>query len=164
MKTDIRVLLPTDVIDALYGANSPSASNPFVTSSDLTSALVWKKITKSYTDFATGAASNTINLYQPAAREVIHMVVMNPDTAFNSGGTTAMASYTISVDHYAPADLLPASNVFTLAIYPYSATNTIVSENMGPSVITATATTTGDVLSGATQGDATFWILTSLLP
>ena len=33
--TDIRILLPSDVVDALFGANAPSSSNVFATIADL---------------------------------------------------------------------------------------------------------------------------------
>lgn len=161
MSTDIKILLPSNIVDALYAADTPSTSNPFLTSTDVANGLSWKKITKSYTDFAVVGMTNTITLYTPAVREVVHMVVLNPTVTFIGG---AIFTYTISVDHYAPADLLPASNVFNAAIYPFSATNAIVSENIGPAAITATATSTNDNLSAATQGTATFWLLTSLLP
>lgn len=54
----------------------------------------WIKVTKAYTDFATGALTNDISIYTMPIKGYIHDVKIVPTTAF-SGGT--ISAVTISV-------------------------------------------------------------------
>lgn len=129
---------------------------------------VWIKKTLSYTDFATAATTNTVELFSLPAQGVIHQVILKHSTSFTGGGLT---TYTISVGVSGTlTKYLAAANVFQATgdtvLFPASATSpvsqTAISFNATPISIVAAATGSGN-LSLATAGSVDVWILTSVL-
>lgn len=121
----------------------------------------WIKITKAYTDFATGSTTNTITVYTPAANEVVEAVKMIPTTAFTGG---LIATYTLSMGQLSAVDLLSAGSVFTVPSVSFGAANVVNTSIASPPVVTVTAISTVGNLSAATQGSVNFWLKVSTLP
>ena len=129
----------------------------------------WVKVTKSYTDFATAALTNNVEIYSLPAKGVIHQVVMHHTAAFTGG---LIATYTLSVGIAGTlTKYVAASNVFQAAgntiifpaasVMPLSATP----ENMGSATsIRAAAISTVGNLNAATAGSVDIYLLVSLLP
>jgi hypothetical protein len=113
----------------------------------------------SYADFAAGAASNTIPLFNLAPHAIIHGIKIKHTASFTGGSITA---YTISVGDINTVDLFasaydvyqaPASTVYQLS------SNFYAEDNTNQTQIYATATSTGDNLSSATAGAVNFYAL-----
>lgn len=121
----------------------------------------WVKITKLYSDFATGALTNTINIYSLPLKGMVHSVMIIPTTVFNGG---LIASYTLSVGvSGTPTKYAIATNVFTGSTLPVPSVVAGVESTSGAVNITTTAISTVGNLSAATQGSVDIYLLISQL-
>lgn len=129
--------------------------------SSVSTSPKWIKITKVYSDFSTAGLTNDIEIYSLPAKGVIHAVQIYAPTLF-SGGT--IATYTLSVG--INGNLVKynaAANVFTGATLP-AVTATTGVESMGSvTSIRAAAISTVGLLSAATAGAVSFYLLVSNL-
>ena len=134
----------------------------------------WVKVTKTYSDFAIAATTNTITLRSLAANEVLHAMVVKHSTAFGGGG---FVIYTITVG-------VTGSNSRYVAAYDAFAavSNTAYTSRFGDGNTsmadvfpdkqtfagdTITITSNGDGitnLNAATAGSIDVWLLISTLP
>lgn len=121
----------------------------------------WVRFSRDFNFFATAATSNTRTLYTPADGEVVLAVRMGVDASFSGGG---IATYTISIGQASTTDILGASDAFTPPANLYGATPNVSAAFVGPSVITATAISTGADLDQATAGRSQIWLLIARLP
>lgn len=130
----------------------------------------WIKVTKSYTDFATAALTNDIEIYSLPAKGVVHAVVMHHTTPFTGG---LIATYTISVGtsgafaKYIVAGnvLQAAGNTVTFPAVASAPVSAVSPENMGTTTsIRAQAISTVGNLNAATGGSIDFYLLTAQLP
>jgi len=128
-----------------------------------TSNPQWIKVaTKTFTDFSTAGATNTIaSGYLLPANGVITGCQVIPTVAF-SGGT--IATYTISVG-IASSHLkyAIATNVFTG--FSLSTPNVLpgIESTSATTSITLTATATVGLLNASTAGSVDIWLLVSVL-
>jgi hypothetical protein len=118
----------------------------------------WFSVTKTFTDFSTAAATNSIALFTLPAGGVIHRIKVKHSTAF-SGGT--ISAYNVSVGitgnttKYTPIfDVFQATGNTAEQL-----TRVDLQENHGATTsVLATANSTGANLNAATAGSVTFWI------
>jgi hypothetical protein len=154
----IESILP---LAALVDVNSLQILSNKITAGDRTP--YWRKYTKVFTDFATAATTNSIDLFSLPAGAVILAVKLKHSVPFTGG---ALSAYTISVGITGTlAKYLAAQNVFA-AVSPtnYGLGATIGGESHTASTpIKATATSTGGNLSVATAGIVDVWVLWSVL-
>jgi hypothetical protein len=123
----------------------------------------WRKYTKLYTDFATAATTNSIDLFSLPAGGTILAVKLKHSVPFAGG---ALSAYTISLGITGTlAKYLAAQNVFqAVGATVYGLNNTIGGEShTAATPIKATATSTGANLSVATGGSVDVWVLWSVL-
>ena len=127
-------------------------------------AMSWTKYTKTFTDLSTAGLTNNIELFQLAAKQMIHQVIIKQSTAFAGG---VIATYTASVGivgnlvKYAAAfDVKQAvgATVFGANIL------TGVESFSGATSIRLSAVSTVGLLSAATGGSMDVWVMKSLLP
>lgn len=122
----------------------------------------WVKVSKTYSDLAAAALSNSITLLTLPAGGVVHAVKLKHSTAFAGG---AIATYTVEVgpatdtDKYAPPlDVFQAigASVYELAGILGGESHT------GTTVIQLTARATGANLDQASAGAVDVWVLYSV--
>lgn len=127
-------------------------------------AMSWTKYTKSYTDLATAGLTNDIELFQLAAKQMIHQVVIKQSTAFSGG---LIATYTISVGIV--GNLVKYGAAFDVK---QAAGATVFGSNILQGVenfssatsIRLSAVSTVGLLSAATAGSVDVFVLKSTLP
>lgn len=126
--------------------------------------MAWTKYTKTFTNLSAAALTNDIELFQLAAKEMIHAVLIKASTAF-SGGT--IATYTVSVG---PTGTLAK---YGIALDVKQATGaTVFGMNLLPGIesfsgatsIRIAAISTIANLNAATAGSVDVWVLKSTLP
>lgn len=139
----------------VLGSAAESSANTFP---------AWTKYTITYAQLSTAGLTNNIELFQLAAKEMIHSVVVKASAAFTGG---LIATYTVSVG--------PAGNLvkYAVAFNVFQAPgNTLSSTNILPgvedfssatSVRIAAISTVGN-LNAATAGSVDVWVLKSTLP
>lgn len=124
----------------------------------------WRKYTKLFSDFATAATSNNIDLFTLPAGGVIQAIKLKHSAAFTGG---AISAYTLSVGIAASlAKYLAATSVFAAP----SATGYVLADTAGvageshvaSTPIKIAATSTGANLSVATAGSVDVWVLWSV--
>jgi len=121
----------------------------------------WIKVAKTYADFSSAAATNTITLLTLPPGGVVHGVKIKQSTAFGGGGITA---YTISAGtNDTTAKYASPFNVFqTAADDTFQISSGLFSENHGAdTAIKLTAACAGANLNAATVGAVDVWILVS---
>lgn len=122
----------------------------------------WAKITKTFSDWATGATTNTIDLFTLPAGAIVHSVKAKHSATF-TGGTVSACTLSVGITGSA-TKYINAHNVF-------QATGNTV-QAIGPSAPTAedhastvavrgTLTSTGGNLNTLTSGTVDVWILYS---
>lgn len=125
----------------------------------------WRKFTKSYSDLATGAATNSVTLTTLTTRQTVHTAVIKHSASF-TGGT--LTEYFMSVGFTgSPTYLVPGFNVFIAPSandYYLSTSTQIVPTFGGSQDVTLSASSTGGNLDQATQGSVDVWLLISTLP
>jgi len=146
----------------------PDKDGTYAMTSDITTALTpvpqWVKVaTKTFTDFSTAGAANTIaSGYLLPAKGVITGCQVIPTVAF-AGGT--IATYTVSVG-IASSHLkyTVATNVFTG--FTLAAPNILpgIESTSSTTSITLTATATVGLLNAATAGSVDIYLLVGVLP
>lgn len=129
-----------------------------------TQTMTWTKYTKTFTNLSAAALTNDIELFQLAAKEMIHAVLIKASTAF-SGGT--IATYTVSVG---PTGTLAK---YGIALDVKQATGaTVFGMNLLPGIesfsgatsIRIAAISTIANLNAATAGSVDVFVLKSTLP
>lgn len=155
----------TNTFNGRSGTVSPTANDYTFAQLASTSAVsVWAKIaTKTFSDFSTAGAANTIaSGYLLPAKGVIMGCQVIPSVAF-SGGT--IATYTVSVGiSTSHLKYAIATNVFTGF--------TLATPNILPGIestttttsITLTATATVGLLNAGSAGSCDIWLCVSVLP
>lgn len=129
-----------------------------------TQTMVWTKYTVTAAQLSTAGLTNNIELFQLAAKEMVHSVVVKASQAFTGG---LIATYTVSVG--------PAGNLvkYAIAFNVFQApSSTLSSVNILPGVedfssatsIRISAVSTVGNLNAATGGSVDVWILKSTLP
>lgn len=125
----------------------------------------WIKVTKSFSDFSAAALTNTINLYQLAAREMIEDIVLKTTTSFTGGSISA---YTFSA-----GDTTNGASQFISGYDGFAAVSgtgfsrATISNGLysftGTEQLTITATSVGANLNAATGGSVDIYIKVSVL-
>jgi len=150
--------LPSRYASAAQGALAASALQSVPAANP-----VWVKYTKTFTDLSAAALTNDIELFQLAARGVIHSAIIKASTAFSGG---LIATYTLSLGvsgtlaKYAIAfDVKQAAGatVFALNTLPG-----MESATTATSIRLAAISTVGN-LNAATAGSVDIWVLQSIL-
>lgn len=125
----------------------------------------WIKITKAYTDFATAALTNDIEIFSLPAKGVLHSAIIKHNTAFGGG---SIASYSLSVGRTGSLDIWINGSSVTGA-----PSNTVfyVSETFPTPInfgsvtsIRSQAISVGGNLNTATAGSVDYYLLISNLP
>lgn len=137
-----------------------NASGNLQASPTTASVPTWTKVTKTYSDLATAATTNTITLATLPAGGVVHAVKVKHSTAFAGGSIT---SYTVAVgitgdtDKYALAyDVFQAVGAST-----YQLSSVLGGESHTATTdLKLTATASHD-LDTATAGSVDVWLLIS---
>lgn len=131
---------------------------------DLAVNPTWKKVTKTYTDLATGGVTNNITVYTLAAKEYVHDVKIVPTTAFSGG---LIATYSLSVGiagsllkYAAAVDVFTGNTTTNLVHTPLAG----LESTGGATALKLSAISTVANLSAATAGSVDVYILTSILP
>jgi hypothetical protein len=133
-----------------------------ITVGELTSIPQWKKITKSYSDFSTGALTNTIDLIALPAKAIITGCVVKHSTLFSGG---LIATYTISVGITGTlAKYAVAFDVNQAVSATASGVNILSGFEYGATTIKATAVSTVGQLNAATQGSVDIYLKVSIVP
>ena len=154
-------------ITGIRTRTEPDKDGTYAMTSDITTALTpvpqWVKVaTKTFTDFSTAGAANTIaSGYLLPANGVITGCQVIPTVAF-SGGT--IATYTVSVGiSSSHLKYAIATNVFTG--FTLSAPNVLpgIESTSTTTSITLTATATVGLLNASTAGSVDIWLLVSVL-
>ena len=127
----------------------------------------WIKITKSYTDFAASALTNTVTLYTPTnQQEVIEAVSYYTPTGFSGGG---IATYLMKVQWgTSGTNIIGNTNMLTPAVLSSGFMGSVSTQTQGNPdgagrILTAVLTSTGANLDQATQGTVDFWIKVSYI-
>src|SRR5262249_22791732 len=119
-----------------------------------TGTPTWVKVTKSYTDFSTAGATNTLNVTTLAAKSFVHAVQIKHSTQF-SGGSISAYNFGIGVtgtpNFYGFSVLDGHAAVADGTYWNFPPGNGSNYWHAGQTV-TVTATATGDTLNHATQG------------
>lgn len=127
----------------------------------LTNIPRWIKTTKTFTDLAAAATTNSITLFTLPAGGIIHGIKVKHSTVFNP--TTGTYTLTVGVSgqaaKYCDARVVssaPSSTDFFLATVPMDSY-----DHASTKAITITATTTTANLNTATTGSVDVWLLVS---
>lgn len=129
-----------------------------------TGGLGWTKYTVTFTQLSAAGLTNNIELFQLAAKEMVHSVVVKASVAFAGG---LIATYTVSVG---PAGNLVkyavAFNVFQAPAANLSSVNILpgVEDFSSATSIRISAISTVGNLNAATGGSVDVWVLKSTLP
>lgn len=130
-----------------------------------TSVGKWEKYTITFSDFAIGATSNTINLRELGTDEMVLRSVIVPRVAFSGG---AISAYTISIGNSALGVAIYQSptSVFTGVTVNAGNNSTINNTRLlaASSYITARSTSTTANLDAATQGVADIYFQIAQMP
>lgn len=129
-----------------------------------TNSPVWVKYTKTYSDLSTAGATNDIELFSLAAKEVIHNVIIKHSTAFSGG---LIATYTLSVGIIGNlVKYAAAFNVFQAVSATTMQTSVLagMESSSGATSIRLSAVSTVGLLNAATAGVVDVWVLKSTLP
>lgn len=129
----------------------------------------WTKVTKTYTDFSTGATTNTVTLYTLPAGWVVHGVKLKHSTSFTGGAIAAYQVTGVGVSggattkFYSTAHSIFQATGATVgkvagSLPPVTAAQDIESQD-ATSTITITVTSSGANLDAATQGSLDVWLL-----
>jgi len=165
---DVQAAIDTSTLAKLGEDNIFTADNEFqgkITGdgAEPNNLPVWRKITKTYADFASAANTNTVTLFTLPAMGIIHQVVIKHGAAFTGG---ALTGYTVAVGtadknskYASPFDVFQSVDNAALQ----SAVGGFMENSGSGLLITATATSAGAQLNAASQGSVDIWVLCSVL-
>lgn len=154
-KNIINVATPTE--------SHHAANKAYVDSQNLTSPI-WSKHVVSFEDFSifSGLNEGSVVLLQLAPKQVIHSVIIKNETEF-----TGVGQYNLSIG--VVGDLEKYTSAFEVSQAPnkkyFQASNSLSPEDFTDSVdLVITATSFDGTLDAANLGEASIYLLTSILP
>jgi len=166
--TSVTYTLPSaDGTNGQVLSTDGSATLSWQTAGSSPGSAQWIHFSISYTDLATAATSNQVTLYTLPIKGVIQGAMLHETTAFNdSGGPSAMTSYTIAIGTAADYELvLSNTDVFQAPSDTLSYSSNIVDAPNFAATTNIVLTVNSDQnLDTATQGAVDIWLYVATLP